>query len=478
MRLRTRIWARLSGLRRVARLPGLLLIARLPILLRIGAPLSALLATLTVVLLSLFGPGGNGLSLPSSVKLEQWETQPDGGWITGALQKNNSDYMEGEAVPFRLEIPSKIDAGSYQFSVCRNYEDGSHRGYLYIAPYNTDRPAEPGGTIGSSVDGFSAVNATIDTVADSGAQGGCKAGDREVIVTITKQTGDAYVLWGGHLAAPLDPGVGAGNGAASWPGASLHMKLSEPSKDLPIDTCGPRTTPTAIITATSTLLPHTATVLATSTSTVAPTHTSTPVQSATVPPATGTPPVAPTDTPVLPTNTPLPATETAVPPTNTPLPPTDTPVPPTNTPLPPTDTPVPPTNTPLPPTDTPVPPTSTPAPSATAPNASETPVPTGTATATGTASAVATLTLIPSTSTPAPTGTPPAATVAARGAATATPTSSGAGGVSPREVPNTGGCAMKSSDSGTPWALIILAALGGAAIATVAAGFAVKKIRV
>ena len=52
------------------------------------------------------------------------------------------------------------------------------------------------------MDGFSAVNATIDTVADSGAQGGCKAGDREVVVTITKQTGDAYVLWGGHLASP------------------------------------------------------------------------------------------------------------------------------------------------------------------------------------------------------------------------------------------------------------------------------------
>jgi hypothetical protein len=43
-------------------------------------------------------------------------------------------------------------------------------------------------------------------------------------------------------------------------------------------------------------------------------------------------------------------------------------------------------------------------------------------------------------------------------------------------VPNTG-CPIQSSASGTPWALILIAALGGAAIATVAAGFAVKKAR-
>lgn len=77
------------------------------------------LAVAAIVLLAGVGPlqASGPSTLPSSVKLEQWETQPDGGWITGALQQNNSDYMEGEAVPFRLEIPSKIDAGVYQFSV-------------------------------------------------------------------------------------------------------------------------------------------------------------------------------------------------------------------------------------------------------------------------------------------------------------------------------------------------------------------------
>jgi hypothetical protein len=386
---------------------------------RRGTMLRAL-AVAAVVLLAGVGPlqASGPATLPSSIKLQQWETIPQGNWITGALQGNNADYMEGEAVPFRLVIPSKIDAGSYQFSVCRNYDDGARRGYLYIAPFNTDRPATPGGTIASTMDGFSAINATIDAVDDVGGPGGCKAGDRESIVTITKQDGDAYVLWGGHLASPLDDGVGPGNGAAAWPGASLHMKLSTPSKDLPITTCVHTPTPTAVLTVTSTGIARTTTVS----------------------PAAGTPSAVATDTPA-PTATGTPQTTA----------------------------------------------TETPEPSASAmPSAS----------ASATATAVATSTATPSsTASPAPTDTPPpgatstpaiaksatatlppqTATVAAREAATATAVSLIAGESRlPRQVPNTG---CPAGDSSTPWALVAVATLGGAAVATVGAGFAVKKLR-
>jgi hypothetical protein len=316
-------------------------------------------------------------TLPSSVQLQQWETKPSGNWITGALQSNNSDYMEGETVPFRLEILSKIDPGSYQFSVCRNYSDGVRRGYLAIAPYNTSRPATPGGTIGSSNDGFSAINATIDSVTDVAAQGNCKVGDHESIVTITKAAGDAYVLWGGHLASPLDAGVGAGNGAASWPGASLHMKLSEPSMDVAINTCGGFATATAIVTTTGTPPTATFTAVVTATNTPAtPSVTSSPTLTSTStssPPATGTRPPAKSHTP--------------------------------------------------------------------------TPV--------------------------SPTATKTAAAEAA--ASTPTPVSGAAGQVRPRQVPNTG-CPVESNSS-TPWMLIVIAVIAGAAIATVASGFAVKKYR-
>jgi len=356
--------------------------------------LAAVVLIIGVTSLEAAGPS----TLPSSVKLEQWKTKPAGNWITGALQNNNSDYIEGETVPFRLEIPSKINAGSYRFSVCRNYADGARRGYLAIAPYNTSRPATPGGTIGSSNGGFSAISATIDSVTDVDAQGNCKAGDREAIVTITKAAGTAYVLWGGHLASPLDAGVGAGNGAASWPGASLHMKLSEPSKDVAINTCQSLATPTATSTTvvTSTSAPPTVTVTVVLTATVTATNT-----------ATGTP-----VTTVAP---PPPGAATA---------------------------------------------TATSSPTLTA---TSTPMPTGTQ---------------PARKSHTPTPASPAATntaAAEAAASTPTPVSGTAGQVRPRQVPNTG-CPVESN-SGTPWMLILIAAIGGAAIATVASGFAVKKYR-
>ena len=270
----------------------------------IGLGLAALLATSGAVHAT--EPG----NLPSSVKLQQWETKPHGGWITGALNSINSDYIEGQVVPFRLEIPANVEAGPYQFTVCRNYEDGTRRGYLYHAPFDTDRPADPGGAISSTQDGFAAVNATLDSVADAGGQGACKSGDREAAVVITKNEGIAYVVWGGHLASPDDPGVGPGNSAAYWPGASLHMKLLSPSKDVAIQTCIGAGTPTSGFTATVT---RTATVTGSATATATVTATATPLPSSTpVPEATATPPPADTATPQpTDTATPHPATATA-----------------------------------------------------------------------------------------------------------------------------------------------------------------------
>src|SRR5205085_8690303 len=101
--------------------------------------------------------------LPSSVKLQQWETMPTpGSWITGNLGTGNSDYKEGETVPFRLDVGGLATSGNqYTFSVCRDYENGPQRGYLFLAPFNTSRAAIPGGTITSTNGPFSGVNVTI-----------------------------------------------------------------------------------------------------------------------------------------------------------------------------------------------------------------------------------------------------------------------------------------------------------------------------
>src|SRR2546426_10887625 len=179
-------------------------------------------------------------ALPSNVKLQQWETLPTGNWTTGSLGSSNSDYAEGEVVPFRLDEGGLATSGNpYTFSVCRDFQSGTKRGYLFLAPFNTSRAAAPGGTITSTNGAFNGVNVTINSVTEVGGQRGCGTGQRETSVSVNS-TGNAtaFVLWGGHLAAPSDvfegQQVGPGNGAASFPGSNLHMNPLSPNKTVAI----------------------------------------------------------------------------------------------------------------------------------------------------------------------------------------------------------------------------------------------------
>jgi hypothetical protein len=61
--------------------------------------------------------------IPASVSLVTWRTQPSGAWINGTLQANNSDYSEGETVPFRLELGTLSAANNpYTANICRDYQ--------------------------------------------------------------------------------------------------------------------------------------------------------------------------------------------------------------------------------------------------------------------------------------------------------------------------------------------------------------------
>ena len=121
------------------------------------------------------------------------------------------------------------------------------RGYLFLDEYNTTvspligapitDPALPGEIFTGAADGNATV--TINSFNETLMQGACGAGEHAttVDVTVAFLSGSevAYVLWGGHLAKPTDPGVGAGNGAGSFPGSSLHMGLASPSKTASIN---------------------------------------------------------------------------------------------------------------------------------------------------------------------------------------------------------------------------------------------------
>ncbi len=179
--------------------------------------------------------------LPSDTKLNQWKTVPSGSWTTGSLNSSNSNYTEGETVPFELDIGKIATSGNpYTFSVCRDYQSGSHFGYISLQLYNTSRPAVADGSISTTNTPFSGSNISSISSTEVGGQGACGAGQREtqVSITVTSGSADTYLLWGGRLASPTDPGVGAGNGASSYPGGSLHMHLLSPNKDVGIQTSG------------------------------------------------------------------------------------------------------------------------------------------------------------------------------------------------------------------------------------------------
>lgn len=186
--------------------------------------------------------------LPTNVNLEQWRTLPSGAWTTGALQSNNSDYGEGETVPFRLAV-SALDNGSYDFEVCRQFENSGSYGYLVLAPYNTSRAADPGGTITSTSGSLSGVNVTVTVVLEDPRVRTCPEGayvKTRVTIELNKANSSdpAYVLWGARLAKPGDaiPGtdpveyVPAGKGASSFPGGSLSMTIVPANKNVGIQT--------------------------------------------------------------------------------------------------------------------------------------------------------------------------------------------------------------------------------------------------
>jgi len=414
-------------------------------------------------------------------------------WQNGNLNSSNSNYAEGESVPYRYEITGlPASPGTHTFKIQYDFAKSGKKAFDFLTKYNVTQtgadpcsgsaappdlcpglPAEPPQCFPFPSDPFAAPTLTV-----AGAQahagltrclgvygatitsitgpvhvpGTFGGGDNtaEFSVTYTNAGTSVLFVWGGHLAHSAY--WGTGNGAASVSGSPFHMRANEPdgqgnkNQDRSVQ-LNAIATPTP--TPTNTPIP---------TNTHTPTQTSTPQPSST-PTNTPIPPTA-TNTPVPPTatNTPVPptatntasatATNTTVPTaTNTPVPPTatNTPIPPTatNTPVPPTATPTStgtatPTNTAVPTaTNTPVPPTptNTPVP----PTA--TPTSTGTSTPTNTAVPTATPTPVPptATNTPVPTATntpvPPTATDTPQ--PTATPTSTSTSTPSSTPVPPT-----------------------------------------
>ena len=181
-----------------------------------------------------------GTALPASVGLSGWDTVSN-SWTHG----NTVEYAEKQAIPFQLDLSGLSTSSTYLVNICREFQNGTKYGFLFLEKYNKTinlTNAQAGGTVLNAMGPFSTVNATVTAVQDFTDAGGiCASGERLVQATVQPTSATtSYLLWGGHLAAPGDtvPGsanlVGFGNGAGSYPGASLAMRLVSPDKTVPI----------------------------------------------------------------------------------------------------------------------------------------------------------------------------------------------------------------------------------------------------
>jgi len=186
-------------------------------------------------------------AIPNNVSMLTWRTSGSGAWIQGTLNQNNSNYKEGETVPFRIELGTLATSGNpYSAAICRDYQTGTVFGYTQLLPFNTSRAATPGGPITSSsaagawpAGTFQGVNITISSVTETGGPGACGSTQRETIVAFNASgSGPQYLLWGGRLSSPTDAGVGFGNSASFYPGGSLQMRLESPDKTAGINPSG------------------------------------------------------------------------------------------------------------------------------------------------------------------------------------------------------------------------------------------------
>ncbi len=182
----------------------------------------------------------SGTPLPSSAGMSGWDTVSD-SWTPG----NTVEYAEKQAIPFRIDLGGLSTSSTYLVNICREFQNGSKYGFLYLDEFDTTihlTDAQAGGPVLDATGPFATVNATVTGVQDYTDAGGvCGSQERLVQVTVKPTSATtSYLLWGGHLAAPGDtvPGsanlVGFGNGAGSYPGASLAMRRVSPDKAVPI----------------------------------------------------------------------------------------------------------------------------------------------------------------------------------------------------------------------------------------------------
>lgn len=366
--------------------------------------LALLLSGVVATTLLLVAGGRASADRNPGTRLEQCEnlttvcdSSHPSNWITGNLGTSNSDYSEGDSVPFRATLNSLTIGASYGVNIgFESTKDGKHA-YDYLTSFNrTESTAEPcvdvtcsppndtlpipidtnvsGAGVtqvgsqfislfgGNFIDAGSNIANTGDLCATAtcniamnpepyvltGGYAGSSSTSTYVYFTASAET--VVLAWGGHIAAESDWGVGMG--AFNIAGSPYHMNLggltcsprdcNTGAKDVSISSAAVTpTTTTTTSTSSTTTSTSTSTTSTTSTTTTVPettTTTTVPETTTTTVPETTTTTVPETTTTVVETTTTVPETTTTVVETTTTVPVTTTTVPVTTTTVPVTTT--------------------------------------------------------------------------------------------------------------------------------------------
>jgi hypothetical protein len=176
-------------------------------------------------------------------------------WQNGNLNENNSQYVEGDSVPFRVYdtglTPGSTGSVTIEFDTTKS---GKHA-YDYLTTFDRSYPGDPCSdvplcdpsvfdTAPIPIDPnavnqllgqeFILYGGTIDSVSGYTLDGSY-AGDSTTSITITYTVGDSGTLvlaWAGHIATRIDWGLG--NSAINIPGSPYHMRIGGQDRSLKV----------------------------------------------------------------------------------------------------------------------------------------------------------------------------------------------------------------------------------------------------
>lgn len=194
-------------------------------------------------------------------------------WITGNLNTNNSAYAEGDSVAYRAEFTRLTVGQTYMTAINWDSTEGGLHAMDYLTSYNfSETGADPcsgltcdsptstlpiadnpmvtsagvdqedgqvftafgatfptSGAIISNTGNLCGANASCTLASNPSAYSttGTYAGTSKTSVNVyfTAQSNTVVLAWGGHIASPVDWGMG--NSAAGINGSSYHMRLED-----------------------------------------------------------------------------------------------------------------------------------------------------------------------------------------------------------------------------------------------------------